>query len=96
VLNTLTTSAMARLGKVYGNRMVDLQPRSHKLRERALRLVMELGRVSRARAQRLLAAGGGVRVAIVMARAGLSAASARRALRETRGFLDPLIGRPSR
>ncbi len=95
VLNTLTTSAMARLGKVYGNRMVDLQPRSQKLRERALRLVMELGRVSRARARRLLEDGSGVRVAIVMARTGLSVAAARRALRETRGFLGPLIGRSS-
>ena len=37
VLNTLTTAAMARLGKIYGNRMVDLQPRSRKLRERAAR-----------------------------------------------------------
>ncbi len=35
-LNTLTTAAFARLGKVYGNRMVDLRPRSAKLRARAL------------------------------------------------------------
>src|SRR5437660_7744200 len=47
VLNTLTTASMARLGKMYGNRMVDLQPRSQKLHERALRLVVELGGVSR-------------------------------------------------
>ena len=95
VLNTLTTASMARLGKVYGNRMVDLQPRSHKLRERALRLVMELGGVSRPRARRLLAAGGGVRVAIVMARTDRSAPDARRALRDAGHFLAPLIGRPS-
>jgi len=38
-LNTLTTASFARLGKVYGNRMVDLRPRSAKLRARALRLV---------------------------------------------------------
>ena len=95
VLNTLTTASMARLGKVYGNRMVDLQPRSQKLRERALRLVMELGRVSRTRARRLLTAGGGVRVAIVMARTGRSARDSRRALRDVGNFLAPLIGRPS-
>ena len=94
VLNTLTTASMARLGKMYGNRMVDLQPRSRKLRERALRLVVELGGVSRARARRLLADGGGVRAAIVMARTGRSAADARRALREVGNFLAPLIGRP--
>jgi N-acetylmuramic acid 6-phosphate etherase len=95
VLNTLTTASMARLGKIYGNRMVDLQPRSRKLRERALRLVMELGGVSRARARRLLADGGGVRVAIVMARTGRSAPQARRALRDVGNFLAPLIGRSS-
>jgi N-acetylmuramic acid 6-phosphate etherase len=96
VLNTLTTASMARLGKMYGNRMVDLQPRSRKLQDRALRLVMELGGVSRARARRLLADGGGVRAAIVMARTGRSAADARRALKDAGNFLAPLIGRPSR
>ena len=95
VLNTLTTASMARLGKVYGNRMVDVQPRSHKLRERALGLVMELGGVSRPRARRLLAAGGGVRVAIVMGRTGHSAKAARRALREVGNFLAPFIARRS-
>jgi N-acetylmuramic acid 6-phosphate etherase len=94
VLNTLTTATMARLGKMYGNRMVDLQPRSRKLRERALRLVMELGGVGRARARRLLAAGGSVRVAVVMARTGRSGPAARRALRDVGNFLAPLIGRP--
>jgi len=93
VLNTLTTASMARLGKMYGNRMVDLQPRSRKLRERALRLVVELGGVSHKRAQRLLAAGGSVRVAVVMARSGRSAIEARRALRDVGNFLAPLIGR---
>jgi len=95
VLNTLTTGSMARLGKMYGNRMVDLQPRSRKLRERALRLVAELGGVPRARARRLLAAAGNVRVAIVMARTGRSAAAARRALRDVGNFLAPLIDVPT-
>src|SRR6266852_1725430 len=69
VLNTLTTASMARLGKIYGNRMVDLRPRSRKLRARAARLVAEIGGVSPARARRLLAAARSrVPVAIVMAR----------------------------
>ena len=69
VLNTLTTASMTRLGKVYGNRMVDLQPRSAKLRARAERLVAELGGVGPARAQSALrAAGGHARLAIVMVR----------------------------
>ena len=45
MLNTLTTASMTRLGKVYGNRMVDLQPRSAKLRARAERLVAEIAGV---------------------------------------------------
>ncbi len=82
VLNTLTTATMALLGKVYGNRMIDLQPRSRKLRERATRLVAELGGVGHTAARRLLrAAGDRVPVAIVMARRGLDAPAARHALR---------------
>src|SRR5213592_68973 len=88
VLNTLTTAAMARLGKVYGNRMVDLQPRSAKLRERALRLVAELGGVSRPRARAALnASRRNVRLAIVMARSGLTAVEALRALATAGGSL---------
>src|SRR5207245_728518 len=65
VLNTLTTATMARLGKVYGNRMVDLQPRSAKLRERAVRLIAEIAGVRPPLARRALAgSGGSVRVAI--------------------------------
>ncbi len=93
VLNTLTTASMARLGKVYGNRMVDVQPRSRKLRERARRLVAEIGAVSPMRARRLLAAADGrVPVAIVMARTDLSADAAARALRVA-GSLRPVIER---
>jgi N-acetylmuramic acid 6-phosphate etherase len=87
-LNTLTTAAFVRLGKVYGNRMVDLQPRSTKLRARARRLVVELGRVSERDAARLLAAAGGcAKPAIVMARLGVDAREARRRLATARGFL---------
>lgn len=87
-LNTLTTAAFVRLGKVYGNRMVDLQPRSAKLRARALRLVGELGGVTEGVAARLLAAaGGGAKPAIVMARLGVSPREAARRLAGARGFL---------
>jgi N-acetylmuramic acid 6-phosphate etherase len=93
VLNTLTTASMARLGKVYGNRMIDVQPRSRKLRERAARLVAEIGVVAPARARRLLAAADGrVPVAIVMARRDLPADAAARALRVA-GSLRSVIER---
>jgi N-acetylmuramic acid 6-phosphate etherase len=73
--------------------MVDVQPRSRKLRERAARLVAEIGGVPPARARRLLAAADGrVPVAIVMARRGLSAAAAAHTLRVA-GSLRAVIER---
>ncbi len=88
VLNALTTASMARLGKVYANRMVDVVPRSAKLRARALGLVEELGGIPRARARALLAAAGGrAKLAIVMARRGLTAGGAARALAAAGGSL---------
>jgi len=92
-LNTLTTAAFARLGKVHGNRMVDLQPRSAKLLARAIRLVSDLGDVGPARAASLLGeAAGRAKVAIVMARRNVSAAQARRRLREAGGLLGRAAG----
>jgi N-acetylmuramic acid 6-phosphate etherase len=92
-LNTLTTAAFTRLGKVHGNRMVDLQPRSAKLRARAERLVAELGGVSALRARRLLdQANGSAKIAIVMARRRVTASEARRALRAAGGFLGRAAG----
>lgn len=97
VLNTLTTASMAGLGRVHGNRMIDLEPRSLKLQERALRLVQELGGVRRSRARTALdAARGRVRVAIVIARAGVSASEARRRLAAAGGSLRDVLGRPGR
>ena len=67
VLNTLTTAAMVKLGKVYGNLMVDLRATNEKLRDRSLRIVIEMTGLSRARAKNLLArADGKVKAAIVM------------------------------
>jgi N-acetylmuramic acid 6-phosphate etherase len=92
-LNTLTTAAFTRLGKVHGNRMVDLQPKSAKLRARAERLVRDLGGVSAARAGKLLEqARGSAKVAVVMARRRVTAAEARRRLRDAGGFLGPAAG----
>jgi N-acetylmuramic acid 6-phosphate etherase len=89
VLNLLSTGAMVRLGKTYGNRMVDVRATNAKLRSRAIRLVREIGGVGdAARAARLLAdADGSVKTAIVMARLGLPPAAATRRLHEAGGFL---------
>ena len=92
VLNTLTTASMARLGRVYGNRMVDVQPGSRKLRDRALRLVEELGGVSRPRAMRALAAARGrVRIAVVTARTSMTPRDAARALADAGGSMRVLL-----
>jgi len=73
VLNMLSTATMIRLGHVYGNLMVNVQPRSEKLRDRARRIIARAAGVEPARAAELLEASGGtVKVAIVMARLGLS------------------------
>jgi N-acetylmuramic acid 6-phosphate etherase len=97
VLNMLTTGAMTRLGRVYGNRMIDVQPRSRKLRARAERLVAELARVSRPRARVALAAAGGrVRLALVIARTGMSPRDAARALLVSGGAVRPYLTGGSR
>ncbi len=59
VLHLLSTSVMVRMGRVQGNQMTHLRPASHKLRRRAVRIVMELGGVDRDTAVALLGRSGG-------------------------------------
>jgi N-acetylmuramic acid 6-phosphate etherase len=93
VLHTLTTAAMVRIGKVYGNLMVDVRPTSAKLRARALRIVGTLTGLDPGAARALLArAGGRPKLAVVMHRRGLPAAAARRLLREHGDHLGPALG----
>src|ERR671933_1155870 len=67
VLNMISTGAMIRLGKTYGNLMVDLKATNLKLKDRSERIVMEVCGVSRDQARALLeAAGRRVKLAIVM------------------------------
>ena len=67
VLNTLTTTAMIKMGKVYGNLMVDLNSTNQKLRDRSVRIVSQLTGLSPAGAKKLLKkANGKVKLAIVM------------------------------
>jgi N-acetylmuramic acid 6-phosphate etherase len=91
-LNALSTAVMVRLGKVYDNLMVDVVATNAKLRTRALRLVRLLAGVDDAAAEELLeAAGGSVKVAVVMARRNVDAATARALLERERGFLRKLL-----
>jgi len=92
VLNMLTTGAMIRLGKVYGNLMVDLKATNQKLRDRSVRIVMEMTKLSRPRAARLLArAQGKVKVAIVMHFRKTDLAGALQILDECNQFLRKAI-----
>lgn len=88
VLNALSTAAMIRLGKTYGNLMVDLVATNEKLRHRARRIVAEASGVSERRAAAALdAADGQVKTAIVMLRAGVAVAEARARLTRARGHV---------
>ena len=86
VLNMLSTAVMIRLGYVYGNLMVNVQPKNHKLMDRATRIIGEAAGVSLERAGELLAKSGrDVRTAIVMGRLGIGAQAAREKLANASG-----------
>jgi N-acetylmuramic acid 6-phosphate etherase len=90
VLNAISTGAMIRVGKTYGNRMVDLVATNDKLRARGERLVRDLAGDVDARAL-LDAAGGSVKTAVVMARRGVGRDEAEGLLRAVRGRLARVI-----
>ena len=95
VLNTLTTGAMIRLGKIYGNLMVDLRAWNDKLVDRSQRIVMETTGLDRDESRAVLdAAGGSVKTAIVMARRGVGREEAERLLAEHAGRLRAIVGDP--
>jgi N-acetylmuramic acid 6-phosphate etherase len=93
VLHTLTTGAMVRLGKVYGNLMVDLRPTSRKLRARGLRIIATLTGLPPAPARALARrAGWRPAVALLMHRRGLEPDAARRRLAAHGGNLRAALG----
>jgi len=92
ILNMLSTGAMARLGYVYGNLMVNVHVKNEKLWERGVTILEEAAGIKRAAADRALrAAGRSVPVALVMLKAGVSKAEARRRLKATRGNVRQAI-----
>jgi N-acetylmuramic acid 6-phosphate etherase len=95
VLNMLTTGAMVRLGKTYGNLMVDLRAWNDKLVDRSQRILMETTGLGRDESRAVLeAAEGSVKAAIVMARRGVTRDEAERLLEENAGRLRPIVGDP--
>ncbi len=92
VLNMLTTTAMIRLGKVYGNMMVDLQMNSKKLEERSKRTVMTITGIDYETAEKILGeAKGHVKTALVMILKGVDREEAQQRLKLADGFVRGAI-----
>jgi N-acetylmuramic acid 6-phosphate etherase len=92
VLNMISTALMIKLGYVYGNLMVNVQPKNVKLRDRARRIVAQASGVPLGDAAGLLdASGGNVRAAIVMGRLGVDRAEAERRLAAAGGRVSEAL-----
>lgn len=93
VLNMLTTVAMVRIGKTYGNLMVDVKTGSEKLKDRAQRIVSMVTGADPDEAKELLArAKWNVKVAIVMKKAGLTPTQATRRLKQADDSIREALG----
>jgi N-acetylmuramic acid 6-phosphate etherase len=91
-LNMISTSAMVLLGKTYGNLMVDLLARSEKLAARSRKILVDLLGLSLDEADRLLdAAGGSVKIAIVMQKLACSKTEAIAKLAQADGFIGRIV-----
>jgi N-acetylmuramic acid 6-phosphate etherase len=97
ILNMLTTASMIRLGKTFGNVMVDLQLTNAKLKERAKKIIMSLADVSYDDAEKALTdCEGSVKTALVMLISGVSATKARKTLEESDGFIKAALKKLSK
>jgi N-acetylmuramic acid 6-phosphate etherase len=96
VLNTLSTLAMIRLGKTFGNLMVDVRATNAKLRQRARHIVVQAtGADPAAVDAALTVSDGDVKVAIVMLLTGSDAAAAGKRLAAQHGVVRGAVGRPA-
>jgi N-acetylmuramic acid 6-phosphate etherase len=91
VLNMLTTAAMARLGRVYDNRMIYVALNNVKLRTRALEMLADLSGVPESEAARALRRAGSVPVALIMLKAGVGRTEAHRLLSHAGGNVRKAI-----
>ncbi len=92
VLNMISTAVMIRLGYVFGNLMVNVQPRNSKLRDRAMRIIASSAALTYERAgELLLEAGGSVPLAIVMARLSLDRGAAEARLAKAGGRISEAL-----
>ena len=95
VCNMITTGAMIRIGKSYGNLMVDMRATNVKLTDRAERIVMMVSEIDRAAARELLArANGSVKLAIVMHALQIDAEGAQQRLADAGGVIRRVVQNP--
>jgi N-acetylmuramic acid 6-phosphate etherase len=93
VLNMISTGVMIKLGYVYGNLMVNVQPTNKKLEDRARRIIAQAAGITEDRAAELLEESGrSVRTAIVMEKKKISRAEAEELLQKARGKLTEVLG----
>ena len=92
VLNTISTGVMVQLGKVYGNRMIDVSVTNSKLEDRAIRIIRDLTSLSREDAAQLLERSGKrVKLALLMHWQGVDVATAEKILQANHGHLGKAI-----
>ena len=93
VLNMISSISMIKLGKVYENLMVDVKATNNKLKKRALKIVMEAGRIPNYEAEaKLIDAQGNLKVAIIMARLDVDVEKAKSILKNANGYLYKALG----
>jgi N-acetylmuramic acid 6-phosphate etherase len=91
VLNMLSTGALVRLGYVYGNLMVNVQPTNSKLADRAARIIVAITGVEYSEAAALLVTAESVKTAVVMQKLGLNRAESERRLAAAHGRLKDAL-----
>lgn len=92
VLNSISTAVMVRMGYVFGNLMVNVQPANDKLRDRARRIVAAATGLGEAEAARLLESAGGVKTAIAMHSLGVTRQVAQERIAAAKGRLRQALG----
>jgi len=94
VLNMLTTAAMARLGHVYENLMIDVKASNQKVSQRIVRILAEASEKSVAASEHALRqAGDNMRIALVMLKLGLRAQAAKAKMKQAKGDLSKALGK---
>ena len=87
-LNIISTSVMVKLGRVYGNRMIDLSVTNDKLLKRALNILFDIGSVNKEEGLQLLKkTNGSVKLSLLIALSGLDLANAKEVLEDSKGNL---------